>query len=193
MTSDDNSVTDRVLEGSAYDEAEVSVRRTFPLQIVAKIRVAVALLASSVVLAPALYISRGRIRSVEEAETVTETLNLTIVSLAFVGVVVTFGAGLLLVRQLYAVHRRSLSEDEARRLVRTEDVLMLFVAQGGAFVLIPVAVALIGVFSSDIITAFYQNSITVYQTSETFGVDARLVSTLGGVFAVLLYGSYRTL
>lgn len=193
MTSDDNNVTDRVLEGSAYDEAEVSVRRTFPLRIVAKIRVAVGVLASSIMLAPALYLSGGRIRSIEGTETVAETFNLTIVSLAFVGVVVTFGAGLLLVRQLYAVHRRSLSEDEARRLVRTEDVLMLFVAQGGAFVLIPVTVAVIGVFSADTIAALYESRITVYQYSDTFGVDARLVSTLGGVFAVLLYGLYRRL
>ena len=113
------------------------------------------------------------------------------VTLALLGVVVTFGAGLLLVRQLYAVHQRALSEPEARRLVRTEDVLMWFVAQGGAFVLIPVGLAVTGFLSAGTIETLYGYGVTVYQPSRTVGVDARPVSALGVGLAAVLYGLYR--
>lgn len=192
MSSEDD-LTHRILEGTAYDQAQVTVRRTFPLSIVGKIRATVVVLAASGLLAPALYLSRGRIRAVEGTEALSETLSLTIVTLALLGVVTTFGAGLLLVRQLAAIHRRSLSEDEAQRLVRIEDLLMWFVLQGGAFVLIPVSVAIVGVLSGDPISTLYDYEVTVYQPSETFMVDARIVSALGGAFAVLLYALHRRL
>lgn len=189
MTSGDNDVTDRILEGAAYDRAELTVRRTFPLTIVGKIHVAVGILGTSGLLAPTLFLSRDRIRAVEGAE----TLSLTIVALTLIGVVVTFGAGLLLLRQLYVIQRRSLTEDEAQRLVRIEDVLMWVVLQGGAFVLIPVALAVVGFLSADAIDALYRYDITVYQPSETIGVDARAVSALGGSLAVLLSALSRRL
>ncbi len=190
MTSGDDDVTDRILEGTAYDRAAVTVRRTFPLRIVGKIYVAVGILCVSGLLAPALYLSRDRIRTFEATETLSGTLSLAVVALALLGVVVTFGAGLLLVRQLDAVHRDSLSDSEARRLVRTEDVLMWFVAQGGAFVLIPVGLAVIGLLSGGTIETLYRYGVTVYQPSETIGVDARPVSALGVGLAVVLYGLY---
>lgn len=190
MTSGNDDVTDRILEGTAYDRAAVTVRRTFPLRIVGKIYVAVGILCVSGLLAPALYLSRDRIRTFEATETLSGTLSLAVVALALLGVVVTFGAGLLLVRQLDAVHRDSLSDSEARRLVRTEDVLMWFVAQGGAFVLIPVGLAVIGLLSGGTIETLYRYGVTVYQPSETIGVDARPVSALGVGLAVVLYGLY---
>jgi hypothetical protein len=186
-TGDD--VADRILTGDAYDRAEVTVRRTFPLPIESKIRAAVGILAVSGLLAPALVLSRGRIQSFEGSE----TLSLTIAVLALVGVVTAFGGGLLLVAQLAAVHRRSLSDAEARRLVRTEDVLMWFIVQGAAFVLIPVVLAVIGVVSAGAIETLYGYSVRVYRPSGLPGVDARLVSVLGWGSAVLLYGLYRGL
>lgn len=193
MSSGDDDLTHRILEGTAYDRAAVTVRRTVPLDIVGKIRVSVGVLAASGLLAPALYLSRGRIRAVEGTGALSETLSLTLVTLTLLGVVTAFGASLLLVRQLYTIHRRSLSDDEARRLVRTEDLLMWFVLQGGAFVLIPVSVAVLGVLSGDIIDTLYSYEITVYQPSETVGLDARFVSALGGSLAVLLYALYHRL
>jgi hypothetical protein len=193
MSSGDDDLTHRILEGTAYDRAAVTVRRTVPLDIVGKIRVSVGVLAASGLLAPALYLSRGRIRTVEGTGALSETLSLTLATLTLLGVVTTFGAGLLLVRQLYAIHRRSLSDDEAQRLVRIEDLLMWFVLQGGAFVLIPVSVAVVGVLSGDIVGTLYSYEITVYQPSETIGADARLVSALGGGLAALLYALYRRL
>jgi hypothetical protein len=193
MTSGNDDVTDRLLEGTAYDQATITVRRTFPLRIVGKIYVAIGILAMSGLLAPALYLSRDRIRTFGATETLSETFSLTMVTLALLGVVVTFGAGLLLVRQFYAVHRRALSETEARRLVRTEDVLMWFVAQGAVFVLIPVGLAVIGVLSASTIETLYGYGVTVYQPSQTIGVDARSISALGVGLGVVLYGLYRAL
>ena len=63
MTSGNDDVTDRILEGTAYDQATATVRRTFPLQIAGKIYVAIGILAVSGLLAPALYLSRDRIRT----------------------------------------------------------------------------------------------------------------------------------
>lgn len=193
MSSGDDDLTHRILEGTAYDRAEVTVRRTLPLDIVDKIRASIVVLAASGLLAPVLYLSRGRIRAIEGTGALSETLSLTLVTLALLGVVTTFAAGLLLVRQLYAVHRRSLSEDEAQRLVRVEDVLMWFVLQGGAFVLIPVTVAVVGVLWGSVVDTLYRYEITVYQPSETISVDARVVSALGGSLAALLYVLYRRL
>jgi hypothetical protein len=191
MTSGNDDVTDRILKGTAYDQATATVRRTFPLRIAGKIYVAIGILAVSGLLAPALYLSRDRIRTFGATETLSGTFSLTMVTLALLGVAVTFGAGLLLVRQLYAVHQRALSEPEARRLVRTEDVLMWFVAQGGAFVLIPVGLAVTGFLSASTVETLYGYGVTVYQPSRTVGVDARLVSVLGVGLAAVLYGLYR--
>lgn len=184
-----DDVADQILDGDAYDRAEVTVDRTFPLPIESKIRAAVGILAVSGLLAPALVLSRDRIQSFEGAE----TLSLTIVVLTLFGVVAAFAGGVVLVGQLFTVRRRSLSDSEARRLVRTEDVLMWFIVQGAAFVLIPVVLALVGVVSADAIETLYGYSVRVYRPSGVLGVDARLVSALGLGSAVLLYGLYRGL
>lgn len=119
----DGDLTDQILEESAYERAAVTVRRTFPLTITNKIRVAAAVPALSALLAPALYFSRIRIRSFEG----TETLSLVVVTLALIGVVTTVSARLLLVALRHRIDRRSLSDTEARRLARTEDVVMWFI------------------------------------------------------------------
>jgi hypothetical protein len=190
MTPEDDEVTDRILEGTTYDQAEMAVRRTFPFRIVSKIRVAIGVLALSGLLGPALYLSRNRVHSFGGTETLSRVFSLTVSVLALIGVVTTAAAGLLLVRQLRVIGQRSLSEHEARRLVRTEDVLMWFVLQGAVFVLIPVVLVVVGVVSVGAVETLYSYGVTVYQPS-ALPVDARLVSALGGGFAVVLYGLCR--
>jgi hypothetical protein len=189
MSSGDNDLTDRILEGTAYDQATATVNRTFPFSIGRKIRIASGILAASALLAPALYISRGRIRSIEGVEGLAEVFGLRIATLALLGVITSASAGLVLIRQHAVVRRGSLDEERAQRLVRIEDVLMWFVIQGGAFVLIAVGLAVVGTVSAEAIDTLYQSGVMVYQTSGL--VDARAVSALGGVFAVVLYALSR--
>ncbi len=190
MSSDDD-VADRILEGTPYEQAEVTVSRTFPLGIRSKIRVAVATLGLSALLAPGLFLSRDRIRSFAGVEPLSAVFGLRIVGLGLGGAVVTFATGLLLVRQLSVVRRRSLSESEARRLVRIEDVLMFFLLQGSAFVLIAVTVAVVGVVPVDTVDVLYEYGLKVYQPARVVRLDARFVSALGVGLAVLLYALYR--
>jgi hypothetical protein len=189
MSSGDNDLTDRILEGTAYDQATATVNRTFPFSIGRKIRIASGILAASALLAPALYISRGRIRSIEGVEGLAEVFGLRIATLALLGVITSASAGLVLIRQHAVVRRGSLDEERAQRLVRIEDVLMWFVIQGGAFVLIAVGLAVVGTVSAEAIDTLYQSGVMVYQTSGL--VDARAVSALGGAFAVVLYALSR--
>jgi hypothetical protein len=193
MTSDDNDVTDRVLKGSAYDRAELTVRRTFPLGAAAKVRTAAGILGISGLLAPLLYLGRGRIQSVEGTRTLSETLSLVVVDLALIGVLTTLGAGVALVGQGYAADRRSLTEEEARRLIRTEDFLMLFVVQGGLFVLLSVAIAAAAVAPGEVVGTLYGYGITVYAPGGVAGLDARHVSALGVGSGVILVWLSRTL
>jgi len=185
----DGDPTDRILRGSAYERAAVTVRRTFPFTIAQRIRIAVGVLAVSGLLAPVLYVSRGRIRSFGG----TETLSLTIVTLALLGVVTTAAAGLVLVAQLHRINRGSLGDAEARRLVRTEDVVMWFVLQGGTFVFIPVTLAVVGLISADTVETLYGYDVVVYQPSVAVPVSAPWVSGFGGCCSAVLYGLYRTL
>ena len=189
MSSGDNDLTDRILEGTAYDQATATVNRTFPFSIGRKIRIASGILAASALLAPALYISRGRIRSIEGVENLAGVFGLRIATLALLGVITSASAGLVLIRQHAVVRRGSLDEERAQRLVRVEDVLMWFVIQGGAFVLIAVGLAVVGTVSAEAIDTLYQSGVMVYQTSGL--VDARAVSALGGAFAVVLYALSR--
>ncbi len=191
MSSGDDDLTEQVLKGTTYDRAAVMVNRTFPISIGRKIRIAAGVLAASALLAPALYLSRGRIRSIEGVDGLTEVFGLRIAVLALLGIVTTVGAGMILVRQRAVVRRRSLDERQAQRLVRIEDVLMWFVVQGGAFVLIAVLLAVIGVVSAEAIYTLYGYEVMVYQQSSFIRVDARAVSALGGALAVVLYALSR--
>lgn len=193
MTPDDNDVADRILEGNAYDQAEVTVRRTFPLRAVGKLNIAAGVLWLSGLLAPILYLTRARIRATEGTRTLSETLSLVIVDIALIGVITTLGAGLVLARQLYAIDRPSLSEEEARRLIRTEDLLMLFVVQGGLFVLIPVAIAVAGAASGELVETLYGYGITVYAPGGVGVIDARHVSAFGVGSGVVLFWLSRRL
>jgi len=187
----DDDISERILEGDAYEQAEVTVRRTFTLPLERKVQTAVGTLAASVVVGPALYLRRALIRSIEGTGPLQDPLGLTIVLLALLGVLTTFTAGLALVSQRYAIARRSLTPSQARRAVRVEDVAMWFVLQGAAFVLLPAAFSVVGVLSPGVIESLYEYGVAVYRPSVTFGIDARLVSGLGAVLAVVLAGAWR--
>jgi hypothetical protein len=187
---DDEEVSKRIVDGEPYPRAELTVRRTFPLSLDQKIQVASGALAASAVIAPALFLRRGLIRSIEGTGSLPETLGLVVVTLALLGILTTFTAGLVLVRQGYVVSHRSLTAEQARRLVRVEDLVMWFILQGGAFILIAATASIVGLLSPDAIERLYGYGVAVYQPSTTFGVDARLVSGLGTVLAAVLSGAW---
>ena len=162
----DNDVSRRILEGDAYEQATLTVRRTFPIGLEWKVRIALAILATAGLVAPALFVGRDYVSTVTDAESLSATLSPTVVTLSFVGVVTTFAVGVILVRQQYVVAHRSLSEDRARRLVRVEDVLMWFLLQGGAFVAVPTAVAVLAVVSSGTVDALYAAGIMAFGPAE---------------------------
>jgi len=185
----DNDVSRRILEGDAYEQATLTVRRTFPIGLEWKVRIALAILATAGLVAPALFVGRDYVSTVTDAESLSATLSPTVVTLSFVGVVTTFAVGVILIRQQYVVAHRSLSEDRARRLVRVEDVLMWFLLQGGAFVAVPTAVAVLAVVSSGTVDALYAAGIMAFGPAEAVGVDARLVSGLGVTLSLVLFAA----
>lgn len=187
--SEDDDVSRRILEGDAYERAVVTVRQTFPISLEWKVRIALVALAAAGVIAPALFVRREYVSTVTDAETLSATLSPTVVTLAFVGVVVTFAAGSMLVRQQYLLGHQSLSETRARRLVRVENAVMWFVFQGSALIAIPVAVSLLVVLSRNAVDALYEAGVVAFGPAGAAGVDARLVSGLGIVLAVTLYAA----
>lgn len=188
MSADDD-VSRRLLEGDAYERALVTVSQTFPILLERKVHSASTVLAASGLIAPALYLRREYVSTVTGAETLSATLGPTVVTLAFVGVVVTFAAGAILVRHQYLLGHRSPSEQRARRLVRVENAVMWFVLQGAVFIAIPAAVSLLAVLSTDAVDALYATGITAFGPAGAAGVDARLVSGLGVVLAVTLHAA----
>jgi len=186
--SADDELSRRILEGTSYEHAEATTNRVFPVSLDGKILLAVGGLASTVVLAPALFVRRDLIRALEGTGALSETLSPGIAVLALVGVATTFGVGLLLVRQRYAVRARSLDLETARKLVRIEDFLMWFLVQGVLFIVVPALLAVAGVLSAGTIEALYESNVVVYQPAGTLAVDARIVSGLGGGLAAVLFG-----
>lgn len=180
----DDDIRRRVLEGGPYEEAEVTVSRMIPLSLAEKIRLTILTLAVSAFFAPTVLFRRDFIRTLEEAP----TLRLRLGTLAFIGTITTFGAGLLLLRHQRVVLRCSLDEDQARRLVRIEDFWGWFVAFGAVMVFVSTGLGVVGVLSPSAITALYGHGIVVYRPVGMFVSDVRFVSVLGGVFAVLLSG-----
>jgi hypothetical protein len=189
--SPDDSVTERIVDGTSYDEAKLTVRRTFPGCLADKIRAAVCILAASGLLAPAISLAPDRTRSVGGAGASPGTGSPTIAVLTLVGIIVTFGAGLYLTYQRHLTSRRSLSDPEARRLVRTADMMTWFVVQGGALVLIPAAMAVVGAAAPEVVDTLGGYGVEVYRHSRTGGVGTRRVSALGVGLAVVLYTVYR--
>lgn len=189
--SEDDDIHERIVEGEPYEQAELTVRRVIPLSLDRKIALAVLGLCSAALLAPALYHRRETIRALEGTESLAETLSPALCVLVTIGLVTTFGAGAVLVRQSAVAQRRALTPEQARRLVRIEDMLMLFVLQGLLFIVVPTTLAVAGAVSTGAVSSFYDQGVVIYQTDGPVDVDARLVSTLGVSLAAVLAFLWR--
>jgi hypothetical protein len=188
MSSDDE-IYERIVEGESYEQAVATVRRLVPLSLDRKIALAVFGLGYAGLLAPALYLSRETIRDLEATGSLAETLSPALASLVALGILTTFGGGLLLVRQRAVVEGQSLTVDAARRQVRIEDLLMIFVLQGVLFIVVPTTPAIAAAVSGEVAQTFYDRGVVLYQAGGT--VDARIVSALGVAFAAVLAGLWR--
>lgn len=180
----DDDIAETLVEGDSYEQAALSVDRMVPLSLATKIRLAVGTLALSAVAAPAVLARRDLVRSLEGTESLSFTLGLLVLN----GILTTFLGGVFLVRQQYIVQNRSLTEQEARRLVRTEDLFVSAVLFGGGFIAVPVALVVVGVVLPGFVETMYEYNLNVYQPDDTIGVDITLISALGGVLAAALFG-----
>jgi len=191
MTDRDDRIAEAILSGDPTEKADLMTRRVFPLSLAGKVRVCVATLAVAATLAPALYLRRGLIRSLERVETLREVLTPAISVAVAVGVVVTFGFGLTFVVHGWRLADGSLSVERAQRLIRIEDLLMTLVtANGLLFVLAPVALAWVGVVSPGAVESLYESGIEVY-TPITHRLDARFTSGGGALGAAVLWLLWR--
>jgi len=188
----DDDIRRRVVEGDPYERAEVTVRRTFPISLDRKVHLAIATLAAAVPLAPAVLLRRDLIGSLEGAEAAAGTLSLQLGWLALIGIAMGFVIGGLLVRQKRVLRRRSLSDEDARKLVRIEDFLTFFLIHATALVVVPTTLAVVGVVSPGTIETLYGHDVAVYQPTAAFHLDARLVSGIAGTLAVVLAALDRT-
>lgn len=188
----DEKLTEQLLEGNTYEQATVNVRRTFPFTIDQKILIAPASLALAVLFAPLLYYRRALIAELEGANSTATALTIDAGSLAFGGVISVSGAGVLLLYLRKRIQTVNLDPERARRVVRVEDLLMWVLLQGGAFILIAVAVAAFGVVAPESLEGLYQTDVRLYQRSGLALVDARIVSALGGALAVVMAGLWAT-
>jgi len=187
MPEDD--IYERIVEGEPYEQATATVRRLVPLSLDRKIGIAVLGLGYETLLAPALVLSRETIRSLEGIGSAAAMLRPALASLVALGVVTTFGAGVLLVRQRAVVKQQTFTPADARKQVRIEDLLMIFVLQGVAFVVVPTTPAIATALLSDVGPALYDRGVVLYQGGGT--VDARIVSPVGAVLAAVLAGLWQ--
>lgn len=182
MSSD---ISDAVLDGDAYEQAAALTRRVFPLSLTGKIRACSVVLASAALLFPAVATRRELIAELEPAADASPAL----VSVVALGSAVTFLFGLAFVRQRRVVDTRTLDLEAAKRLVRTEDVLMTFaVSTGLLFVLVPVALTVAGALSSDLVVYLYEQDIRLYRPSGGSYATTARVSLAGVVLATALLG-----
>lgn len=184
--SKDDDISKRLLEGDTYEKAQVTVRRTFDVPLDRKISIAAGVLWAAVVVGPAVVYSRDLVRTVEPGVDPTGVYSPRIGILALYGILVMFLSGLLLVRHRRVVRSRSLSEQQARRLVRVEDLITWFALLGTTFVAVAVVSTLAGALAPGVVKALYDHGIVLYQPSGTVRIDVRIVSLIGGVLAATL-------
>lgn len=183
----DEDIVDKALDGGSYQKAQLLVRRTFRMPIDRKVQIAAVAAGTTVPFGPAIDRRRAFIRTIEGIESVDAAVSPRVGTAAILGMLMTNAAGLLLVRQKYIVARRSPGLEEARRLVRLEDLLMWFVVLGAAFISIPVTVAVVGLVSTGAIQQLYQYGIMAYQPAETLRIPADSISVAGGISAAVLF------
>jgi hypothetical protein len=180
----DDDITEAVVSGDAYEETRASVYQTISLPLAEKIWVAVGTLFSATPFWPLVALRRDAIRSIEG----TFSFELALGVLVGLGVVITFCAGLLLLRQYYTVQTSHVDEQQARHLVHMEDMFTWFLLLGTALVVVPVIAATAGALSPETTDRLYNLGIRLYRPSERFQFDGRYAACLGGVFGVVLSG-----
>ncbi len=184
--SDQDDISKAVLEGNAYEEAVIRTKQHFPLSLEGKILVCVVGLGLSTLLAPAVWFRRDLALSLEEGATLSQVLGTRLSLIALLGIMTILPAGLLLLRQQLLLSRRSYSVEQARDIVRVQEIFMWFAATGVTFVLVAVLLALLGLVSADAVRWLYSNSVVIYRAGEPLALDVRLISAVGGISALVL-------
>jgi len=184
--SDDDDIARQLLEGDAYDEAKITVRRIVGLSLDQKILVAVGTLLAAVPLGPATLAGTDHITALEPALVPGERPKPALASLVLFGAVSSFLGGLLLVWQRHRRHTRSFDLEAARRFVRVEDFFLMIVLQGTLFVVVPTGLAVAGALVPDVATTLYNLDVRVYRPHPTAGTDTAVVSAVSGTLAVVL-------
>lgn len=178
----DDDLTESVIADDPYERARAMVRQTVSLKIHEKIKIALGVLFCAVLLWPLVRFRQGLIRSLEG----TSSYRLGLGVLVGLGVVVTFCAGLLLVRQYYIIQTRDLDVEEAKFLVHMEDMFTWFLMFGTAAVVLPVVGAGIGAAFPGSTERLYEVGVRLYRISERFPVDSRYSASLGGLLGGVL-------
>lgn len=175
-----DDIPEVVLEGDAYERACMLTSRVFAVSLTGKVRLCVAALASTGILAPSITARAGLVERLEPGGGPP-----AFADVAALGVAVTFLFGLAFLRQRRLVRTVDLDAEAAARLVRFEDVLMaLAVSAGFLFALVPVALALVGVASPDAVASLYKRGVRLYRPAGVPGVDPWAVSVGGVALAV---------
>lgn len=183
----DDDLSQALLEGDAYERASVLTRRVFPVSLTRKVRVCILTSLAASALAPAVWLRREFIRDLEGADPVAGTPPAFVV-VAGVGVALSFLFGLVLVALGRAAAGGDLDFERAKRLVRTEDVVMTFVVSTGVlFVAAPLVLALVGVALPGSVVWLYEQDVHVYQTAGRVAVDTWVVSGAGLALAAVLF------
>jgi len=184
--SERDDISEAVLEGDAYDEAVVRTTRHFPLSLDGKILACALGLAVSTLLAPAVWFRRDLALSLERGATQSQVLGTRLSLVALLGILTVFLPGLLLLRQQVLLARQSYTVEEARDIVRVQEIFMWFAAMGIVFILISVLLALVGLVSTDAVRWLYSKSVVIYRAGEPLALDVRITSVIGGFSALVL-------
>lgn len=182
----DDDISQQLLDGDAYDEAELTVRRFIGLSLDQKILLAVGTVAAGVLLGPSVVLGTDHITTLEPTLTQGDQPRPALAGLVLLGVLSAFTGGLLLVGHRHRRHTQSFDVEQARRFVRIEDFILIFVLQGTLFVVVPTALATAGALVPDVGTTLYEANVRIYRPHPTFGVNTVLVSAVAGVLAAIL-------
>lgn len=180
--SEDDDIARRILDGDSYEQAEATVKRTFPISVGRKIQTAIVGLLISALLGPFLLLQREAIVALEGGDPVAFRLG----TFSLLGIVTVFVAGLVLIGLESRARSLSATPDRARRLVRIEEMIMWYQLLGLGFVVIATAIAVVGLVSTDTVRLLYEFGVPVYGPAGTVPVDVRVISGLGGMLAILL-------
>lgn len=178
-------ISDAVLEGDAYEQADALTRRVFPISLSGKIRLSYVVLLSTAAFVPAFAFRRDLIRTVEPG---VDALTPALIDVAGLGIVITFLFGLAFVRQRLTLGTREFDLESAKQFIRFEDLLMTFaVSSGFLFVLVPLLLALVGLISPDTVLWLYERDIQLYRPSTIGVTDTASVSAVGVALGVCLF------